>query len=164
MKLHGAKEFPFSLETGWAALHAPAKLDVEPGSRVEVLSDTEWLAYGESNGREVSCTRYTASFDEEKKTVSIEGKSDQKAKHDYIDLTLTETSAGHIQLNIQIEINTGVHFIAKALGALIAKPAQEIVCKHIFRNFEALCSGGATKTMTQEELSHMAKQYYSSDK
>ena len=101
MKLHGTKEFPFSMETGWAALHFPAKLDVEPGSRVEVLSDTEWLAHNETNGKEVSCTHYIASFDEEKKQVIIESKSVQKMGHDHIYLTLTQPSDDHIQLEIQ---------------------------------------------------------------
>lgn len=41
MKLNSTKDFPFSMETGWKALHSPASLDVEPGSTVEVLSDTE---------------------------------------------------------------------------------------------------------------------------
>ena len=164
MKLHGTKEFPYSLETGWAALHSPAKLDVEPGSRVEVPSDTEWLAHNETNGKEVSCTHYIASFDEEKKQVIIESKSDQKMDHDHIYLTLTQPSDDHIQLEIQIEISTGVHFIAKALGALIAKPTQEIVCRHIFQNFEALCTGGDTKTLSQDDLSDMAKKYYSKEK
>ncbi len=78
MKLHGTKEFPFSMETGWAALHFPAKLDVEPGSRVEVLSDTEWLAHNETNGKEVSCTHYIASFDEEKNRLSSKAKAFRK--------------------------------------------------------------------------------------
>lgn len=34
MTLSNTKEFPFSMETAWAALHKPAMLDVEPGAEV----------------------------------------------------------------------------------------------------------------------------------
>ena len=37
MNLSSTKEFPFSMETAWAALHKPAMLDVEPGSEVKVI-------------------------------------------------------------------------------------------------------------------------------
>lgn len=65
-----------------------------------------------------------------------------------------------VQLDIEVQINTGIHFVAKALGTLIAKPAQEIISKHIYHNFEALCTGQETKTMTSEELKELAKKRY----
>ena len=42
MKLNSTKEFPFSIDVAWAALHQPAKLDVEPGAEVHEISDTKW--------------------------------------------------------------------------------------------------------------------------
>ena len=99
-----------------------------------------------------------------KNRLSSKAKAIRRWTHDHIYLTLTQPSDDHIQLEIQIEISTGVHFIAKALGALIAKPTQEIVCRHIFQNFEALCTGGDTKTLSQDDLSDMAKKYYSKEK
>ncbi len=157
MELNSSKTFPFSMETAWKALHQPAKLDVEPGSQVKEISDTTWEAHNEESG---SVTVYTAEFDEEAKKVSIDGASNKKHEHDHIYLSLNEADSDSVRLDVKIEINTGVHFIAKALGALIAKPAQEIISRHIFHNFEALCTGGETKSMTQDELKELAKKEY----
>ena len=88
MKLNSTKDFPFSMETGWKALHSPASL------------------------------------------------------------------------NVEMDIHTGVHLIARTLGNLFAKPMQEIIMRHIFHNFEALCSGKETKTMSQEELSSQAGHFF----
>lgn len=38
--------------------------------------------------------------------------------------------------------------------------SKEIISKHIYHNFEALCTGGQTKTMTAEELKALAKEQY----
>ena len=157
MKLNSSKNFAVSMETAWEALHQPGRLDVEPGSTVKMISDTQWEAHNSDSG---SVTVYTASFDDENKKVTIEGASNKKHDHDFIYLTLTEVSDDKVQLEIKIEINTGAHFVAKALGALIAKPAQEIISRHIYQNFEALCAGEETKTMTAEELKSLAKEKY----
>lgn len=159
MKLNSSKEFSFSMEIAWKALHQPARLDVEPGSTVKEISDIEWEAHNADAG---SVTKYTASFDEAGKKVVIEGVSNKKHDHDFIYLTLSQTGENQVKLDIEVEINTGVHFLAKALSVLIAKPAQEIISKHIYHNFEALCTGGQTKTMTAEELKIMAKEQYGS--
>ena len=160
MKLNSTKDFPFSMETGWKALHSPASLDVEPGSTVEVLSDTEWNTRAKgSDGRELSCNHYTASFDEAQHRVTIEINSDKKVNHDFIYLSLSEASGG-VSLNVEMDIHTGVHLIARTLGNLFAKPMQEIIMRHIFHNFEALCSGKETKTMSQEELSSQAGHFF----
>ena len=42
MKFSTVKEFPFSMETAWKALQDPAKLDVEPGTEVRIISPTKW--------------------------------------------------------------------------------------------------------------------------
>lgn len=157
MKLNSSKEFTVSMETAWQALHQPGRLDVEPGSTVKLISDTEWEARNSDSG---SVTVYTASFDEENKKVVIEGASNKKHDHDFIYLTLTEAADDKVKLDIEVKINTGAHFVAKALGALIAKPAQEIISRHIYHNFEALCTGGETKSMTPEELKKLAKEKY----
>lgn len=157
MKLNSSKEFAISMETAWKALHQTSRLDVEPGSTVTDISDVQWEAHNDDTG---SVTTYTASFNEEEKKVSIEGVSNKKHDHDFIFLTLAEAGADKVRLDIEVEINTGMHFLAKALGVLIAKPAQEIISKHIYHNFEALCMGGQTKTMTAEELKTLAKEKY----
>lgn len=157
MKLSSSKKFYFSMDVAWEALHKASQLDVEPGSTVKVISDTQWEAHSEESG---SVTVYTASFDEAEKKVVIEGTSQKKHEHDFIYLTLIPLDDQEVQLDIEVQINTGVHFIAKALGALIAKPAQEIISKHIYHNFEALCTGQETKTMTSEELKELAKKHY----
>ena len=74
--------------------------------------------------------------------------------------TLKELDAQKVSLEIRIEINTGVHLIAKALGAVFAKPMQEIMCKHIYHNFEALCKGTETKRMSKAELDDFAKKTF----
>lgn len=157
MNLSSTKEFPFSMETAWAALHKPAMLDVEPGSEVKVISDTEWEAH---NSEAKTETLYKASFDEGSRTLTIEGISKEKAQHDFIYLSLEELAPEKVSLTIRIEINTGVHLIAKALGALFAKPMQEILCRHINHNFEALCMGKETKQMSKEELEDFAKKTF----
>lgn len=162
MKFSNAKKFRCSMETGWKALHSPASLDVAPGSRVTVVSDVEWKAEtAGSDGRTAAVTNYTASFDEEKKVATIEGISDQKSSHDFIYLTLREVSPEEVELEISVEINTGMHLIAKALGALFSKPMEQIMCRHIYQNFEALCEGKETKRMSQEELNDRAKNIFS---
>lgn len=157
MNLKCSKEFPFSMETAWKALQKPGRLDVEPGTTMKEISDTEWETY---NSETDARTTYTASFDEKSRKVIIEGAGNKKHDHDFIYFTLTEISGESVKLDLEIEINTGTHFIAKALGALISKPAGEIMSRHIFRNFEALCTGGETRTMTSEELRDAAKKVY----
>ena len=93
--------------------------------------------------------------------VTIEGISDQKSSHDFIYLTLREVSPEEVELEISVEINTGMHLIAKALGALFSKPMEQIMCRHIYQNFEALCEGKETKPMSQEELNDRAKNIFS---
>lgn len=162
MRFQHEKEFPFTMDTAWEALHKPASLDVSPGSEVTVISDTEWSGKtASSDGKVVTTTNYMASFDEEKKQVTIEGASDNKKGHDFIYLTLEEISEGSVKLIIEVEINTGAHFIAKAVGAIFAKPIEQIMCKHIYQNFEALCTGAETKRMSKEELDAHAKEFLS---
>lgn len=157
MKLNSSKEFAVPIEKAWEALHQTARLDVEPGSTVKMISDTQWEAH---NSDTDSVTLYTASFDEENRKVTIEGASSKKQEHDFIYLMLEEAAEGRVKLDIEVKINTGAHFVAKALGVLIAKPAQEIITRHIYHNFEALCTGKETKTMTAEELKVLAKGKY----
>ncbi len=114
-----------------------------------------------SNGKTTAVTHYTASFDEEKKVVTIEGVSDQKNSHDFIYLTLREKGPEEVELEISVEINTGMHLIAKALGTLFSKPMEQIMCRHIYHNFEALCTGKETKRMSQEDLDAQAKNLFS---
>ena len=75
-------------------------------------------------------------------------------------LTLTELAPDRVSLEIVIEINTGLHLIAKALGALLAKPMQSIITKHIYHNFEALCTGQETRRMSKAELDDIAKKTF----
>ena len=126
MKLSSSKKFHFSMDVAWEALHKTSQLDVELGSTVKVIFDTQWEAHNEEFD---SVTVYTASFDESEKKGLIEGSSHKKHEHDFIYLTLISLDDQEVQLDIEVQINTGVHFIAKALGALIAKPAQEIISK-----------------------------------
>lgn len=70
-------------------------------------------------------------------------------------------SSEKLKLIIEVEINTGVHFIAKAVGALLSKPMEQIMCRHIYQNFEALCTGKETKRMSKEELDSHAKDIFS---
>lgn len=158
MKLTSSKEFSVSMETAWKALQKPSSLDISPGSEVTVISDTEWTAKtAGTDGRELTESRYTATFDEEKKMVIIEGVSDSKRSHDFIYLTLTETASDKVTLGIEVEINTGMHLIAKALGEIFLRPMEKIMCGHIYQNFEALCAGKETKRMSRDELDARAK-------
>lgn len=162
MKFSNTKKFKYPIETGWKALHCPASLDIAPGSKVTVISDIEWKAETVgSDGQTTAVTHYTASFDEEKKVVTIEGVSDQKSSHDFIYLTLREEGPEEVELEISVEINTGMHLIAKALGTLFSKPMEQILCRHIYHNFEALCTGKETKRMSQEDLDAQAKDIFS---
>ncbi len=157
MELKSSKEFPFSPEVAWKALHQTSRLDVEPGTVIKDISDTEWETYNSETG---SQTKYTATFDDENRRVTIEGASNKKRNHDFIYLTVKEIAEERVELTLEIEINTGAHFIAKALGAMIAKPAQEIISRHIYKNFEALCTGGETKTMSSADLKAEAEKVY----
>lgn len=162
MKFKHEQTFPFTMDTAWKALHKPSSLDVSPGSEVTVISDVEWTAQTiGSNEKVLTTTHYTATFDDEEKRVTIEGISDTKKGHDFIYLILEEVSPEESKLIIEVEINTGIHFIAKAVGALLSKPMEQIMCKHIYQNFEALCTGKETKRMSKEELDAHAKDAFS---
>jgi len=162
MKFKHEKAFPFTMDTAWKALHKPVSLDVAPGSEVTVISDTEWTSQSMgSEGAPPTSTHYKATFDEEKKRVTIEGISNTKKGHDFIYLTLEEVSTEEVKFIIEVEINIGIHLIAKAVSALFAKPMEQIMCKHIYQNFEALCTGKETKSMSKEELEAHAKEIFS---
>lgn len=162
MRFKHEQTFPFTIDTAWKALHKPSSLDISPGSEVTVISDTEWTTQAIGSDEKVlTTTHYTAAFDDEEKRVTIEGISDTKKGHDFIYLTLEEVSSKESKLIIEVEINTGIHFIAKAVGALLSKPMEEIMCKHIYQNFEALCTGKETKRMSKEELDSHAKDIFS---
>ena len=162
MKFKHEQTFPFTMDTAWKALHKPSSLDVSPGSEVTVISDVEWTAQTiGSNEKVLTTTHYTATFDDEEKRVTIEGISDTKKGHDFIYLILEEVSPEESKFIIEVEINTGIHFIAKAVGALLSKPMEQIMCKHIYQNFEALCTGKETKRMSKEELDSHAKDFFS---
>lgn len=161
MRFTHERTFPFTMDTAWKALHKPSSLDVAPGSDVTVISDTEWTAQTESSDKKtVTTTEYSASFDDEKNQVIIEGVSNTKRSHDFIYLTLEEVSEKEVKLIIEVEINTGVHLLAKALGALLSKPMEQIMCRHIYQNFEALCTGKETKRMSKAELDNHAKDFF----
>ena len=161
MKLNSTKEFPFSIDVAWAALHQPAKLDVEPGAEVHEISDTKWEAHSKDAG---TVNTYEASYDDVNKVMTIESESSAKHDHDYMYFTLKEVSAERVSLEIVIEIHTGTHLLAKALGAIFAKPMQEIICKQIYHNFEALCKGSETKRMSMDELRGIAKEKFDKKK
>ncbi len=162
MKFKHEQTFPFTMDTAWKALYKPSSLDVSPGSEVTVISDVEWTAQTiGSNEKVLTTTHYTATFDDEEKRVTIEGISDTKKGHDFIYLILEEVSPEESKFIIEVEINTGIHFIAKAVGALLSKPMEQIMCKHIYQNFEALCTGKETKRMSKEELDAHAKDAFS---
>lgn len=161
MKFTSSKEFSFPMETAWQALHKTSSLDVSPGSEVTVISDSEWQTRLENSKGDPAVTKYSASYDEEKKIVTIEGVSDQKKGHDFIYLTLEEVADESVKLSIEVEIDTGMHLIAKALGAVFLKPMEQIMCRHIYKNFEALCSGKEAKRMSKDELDHQAKDFFS---
>lgn len=158
MEMSKTKSFDFSMDTAWEALHKASSLDVEPGAKVEVISDVEWKARThDQHGKEISCTHYTASFDDAEKVVTIEGVSSVKKVHDYIYLRLSGESAGQVSLKIDIEINLGLNLIARAIAPMVKKHSEELITKQIFGNFEALCKGEATNALTQEELDVYAK-------
>lgn len=158
MELTNTRVFPFEPAAAWEALHKASSLDVEPGAKVTVISDTEWTAKTvDAAGKELSVTTYTASFDDEKKIVTIEGVSNKKHDHDFIYLTLTREDDTHVSLKIDVEINLGVHLLARALAPFVMKHAQKIITEQIFGNFEALCTGKETKAMSSEELDAWAK-------
>ena len=162
MRFRHEKEFSFPMDTAWQALHKASSLDVSPGSEVTVISDVEWTAKTTgSDDKTLSVTHYYADFDEAQKRATIEGASDNKKGHDFIYLTLEEISAEAVKLIIEVEINTGAHFIAKAVGAVLSKPIEQIMCKHLYQNFEALCSGEETKRMSKEELDAHAQKFFS---
>lgn len=162
MKFKHEQTFPFTMDTAWKALHKPSSLDIAPGSEVTVISDTEWTTQAIGSDQKVlTTTHYTAAFNDEEKRVTIEGISDTKKGHDFIYLTLEAVSSEELKLIIEIEINTGIHFIAKAVGALLSKPMEQIMCRHIYQNFEALCTGKETKRMSKEELDSHAKDIFS---
>lgn len=151
------KEFPYTLDVAWQVLQDPSKLDVEPGSVVSEATPSRWKASNDETGAE---TIYTATFDEAAKKVTIEGASNKKHDHDFIYLSLSEAGEGKVALEIEVRIETGMHVIAKALGAILSKPMQEIMCKHIYQNFDALCSGNETKTLSNDELKDIAKKTF----
>lgn len=162
MRFKHERTFPFTMDNAWKALHKPSSLDISPGSNVTVISDTEWTAQTtDSNEKVLTTTHYTAAFDDEEKRVTIEGISDTKRGHDFIYLTLEEVSSEELKLIIEVEINTGIHFIAKAVSVLLSKPIEQIMCKHIYQNFEALCTGKEAKRMSKEELDSHAKNFFS---
>lgn len=162
MRFRHEQTFPFTVDTAWKALHKPSSLDISPGSEVTVISDTEWTTQTiGSDDKVLTTTHYTAAFDDDEKRVTIEGISDTKRGHDFIYLTLEKVSSEELKLIIEVEINTGIHFIAKAVAALLSKPMEQIMCKHIYQNFEALCTGKETKRMSKEELDSHAKDIFS---
>lgn len=161
MKLNSTKEFPFSIDVAWAALHQPVKLDVEPGAEVHEISDTKWEAHSKDAG---TVNTYEASYNDVNKVMTIESESSAKHDHDYMYFTLKEVSAERVSLEIVIEIHTGTHLLAKALGAIFAKPMQEIMFKQIYHNFEALCKGSETKRMSMDELRGIAKEKFDKKK
>ena len=159
MELTNTKAYPFTIDTAWKALHKTSSLNVEPGSKVEIISDTEWKAHAlDTAGKEISCTHYTATFDEEKKIVTVESVSNKKHVHDFIYLELSKIDENHVELKVDMEINLGIHLIARAIAPFIKKHAENIIMQEIFNNFEAVCTGNEVKPIRQEELDSLAKE------
>lgn len=73
---------------------------------------------------------------------------------------LKEIAEDKVSLEIDVEINTGVHLVAKALAKLIEIPTKNIMSKHFYQNFEAMCLGKETKHLSQDELKELAKKEY----
>lgn len=90
-------------------------------------------------------TVYTASYDEEGKTLTIEGESTAKSDHDFLYLTLKEDGAKSVTLEIKIEIHTGAHLIARALGAVFAKPCRRS-CAGTFITTLRRCARGKKRS------------------
>ena len=157
MKFITAKEFPFSMETAWNALQDPVKLDLEPGADIKVISLSKWEAINEETK---SVSTYWATFYEEKKMVKVESSSSKKHDHDFMYFKLHEIADDRVSLEIDVEINTGVHLVAKALAKLIEIPTKNIMSKHLYSNFEALCLGKETKHLSKDELKQLADQEY----
>lgn len=156
MELVNVKEFSVSMNTAWEMLHKTSDLDIEPGSRMERISDCEWNSYLQSNGKEIRKTHYTTTFDEDKKTAIVEGSSAAKKEHDYVNLELTSIDENHVSLKVDIVINVGLHVFAHLLEPFMKKNAHDVIANGIFDNFEALCNGKEPHYKTQEELKDVA--------
>lgn len=157
MELSASREFSYPMDVAWQALQHTSKLDIEPGSEVEVISDSEWNAYLHGHeDKNAACTHYATSFDAAAKQAVIEGKSNKKHVSDFITLTLEETASG-VNLTADIQINAGMNLIARALAPVVKTQARDIIMKQIFGNFEALCAGEETTALTVEDLNAHVK-------
>lgn len=154
MKLTNTKEFPFSMEVAWVALHNTISLDIDAGSTKEKVSDTEWHSYVEGHPNDQS--HYVTTFQEDEKTAVIESTSTSKKEHDFTTLTLTAIGEDRVSLKVDMEINLGMHLFARISGLIIKESANKIIFKTIFNNFEALCKGEEVHMMSMEELNHVA--------
>lgn len=156
MELVNVKEFPFSMNTAWEMLHKTSSLDIEPGSRAEIISESEWNSILQSGEKTIRTTHYTTTFDEEKKIAVVEGSSEAKREHDYVYLELTSIDENHVSLKVDIVINIGLHVFAHLLEPFMKKHAHDVIANGIFDNFEALCEGKETHYKSPEELKNLA--------
>lgn len=156
MEVINTKDFPYSLDIAWEALHKTSYLDIETGSRTEIISDSEWNSYVQIEGKDAGKTHYTTTFDDARKIATVEGVSDVKKVHDFIYLELTEINPGHVSLKVDIVINLGLHVVARLIAPFLKTHVHHVIIKAIFNNFDALCKNEEPHAMTQDELKEIA--------
>lgn len=140
MKFEDSKKFSYSMDTAWQALKMVNRLDVEPGSRVEIISDDQWKAYATGLlGKDTACTLYKATFDEANHSVTVIGDRDTKNEEDIIKLSLEEDGEWGVVLYLEMEIGFGGNPIAKAIGKMMKSQMRDVVTESVFGNFEILC-------------------------
>ena len=140
MRFEDSKRFGYGIDTAWKALLMVNRLDIEPGSRVEIVSDDEWRAYATGLlGKDISCTMYRASFDEGSRCVTVIGNRNTKKENDTIKLYLEEDGDTDVILHMEMKIGFGGNPLAKAIGKMMKGQMCDVMTKSIFENFEALC-------------------------
>ena len=140
MKFEKSRRFKYDPDTAWRALQMASRLDVEPGSRVEIISDSEWKAYAKGLlGRDFSCTTYRAVFDQENKSVVITGERSGKTKADTIKLTIKDSDEESVLLHLEMEIGFGGNPIAKVIGKMMKSQMKDVITEGVFDSFNDLC-------------------------
>lgn len=139
-----------SIDAVWSAMKRTSELDVLGGQQViERDSDADWTCRTD----ERNTSRCHADYDEPSRTVTVTIASTAKRVKDTTTIEARAEGDG-TRVTVTAVIRGGA--VVSAMLKLIGRAGVQSVNRRIVANIATLARGGATHTMTEEEISAAA--------
>lgn len=145
------RTIPYPLDSVWTAMQHTADLAITDGwQTIERKSDSAWV--GELQGKKVRCE---TAFDVTARSAEVTMHNSMKRKT--VDTTLLQATPtdGGTEVTVTTVLRGGA--VTMFMVRLTGEAALDKLGQNVISNIEALCTGGKTHGLSQDELDAYAR-------